>query len=318
MSLATGSALLGLAAVVGAYCLSPTGQISHPALSQHYRGAARFRRLSPANLVPEIDQLRLGAHLFGLLDPTADRELAARVRRLFLEVYREMRGDPGFVQAVSALGMCYRDMVAPATRLHVYEYAPAGVRGQARPALIFLHGSLGNFKGYIWVLHELAERLGVVILAPTYGSGNWYTDRHCRVLHEVLEYCHGMPHIDADQLYLAGLSNGGTGVTRAIADHGGAYKGVIMLSPVLELAVIDSAAFRRRAAALPMLLVHGEADRRIPFDYIQERATFLHASAQRLDLAYYPEEDHFLFFSQRHAVVAELATWLRTAGVSTR
>jgi len=41
------------------------------------------------------------------------------------------------------------------------------------PALIFLHGSAGNFLSYTYVLSGLAQSEHMVLIAPSYGFGSW-------------------------------------------------------------------------------------------------------------------------------------------------
>lgn len=296
----------------GAVARAPAGAVPDGNFRQVHTGNAAFRKFALPNIVPEIDQLKLGSYLFGVLDPFIGPRKGKRVRRLFLDVYREMRQDARFVEAGSALGMCYEDIFTGRRRLlHFYAYVPRHLERESYPVLIFLHGSLGNFKGYTWVLKELADAEGCAVIAPTYGCGNWFRDRDCAVLNAVHQHCVAEPSLDHTTVWLAGLSNGGTGVTRAVRDHGGRYRGVVLISPVLERDITGTPGFVSNAAAKPFLIIHGEEDRRIPASGVRRCEAVLRHGGADVASHYYPGEDHFLLFSQRVSVVRNIADFLR-------
>lgn len=313
-----GALVTGLFLIGSLYCFSrasamaPTGVISDGNFTQRYGGKTSFSKGALANLVPEIDQLKLGSYLFPHLDPLIDREQGIRIRRLFLDIYREMRQDAAFVEAGSALGMCYEDIFSGKRRtLHFYEYVPRHLAQEPYPVLIFLHGSLGNFKAYTWVLKDIADSEGYAVIAPTFGCGNWYLDQDSSVLTAVYEHCVEDPALDQNAIYLAGISNGGTGVTREIRSHGNRYKGFILISAVIESEIISSVDFVNNSAEKPFLIIHGEKDRRIPAAAIRTREGILKNQGLSVTSHYYPEEDHFLLFSQRASVIQDIAEWLK-------
>jgi pimeloyl-ACP methyl ester carboxylesterase len=304
----------GLSCLLGASAIAPTGVIPAGNFTQWYAGSASFDKRALPNVVPEIDQLKLGSYLFPHLDPFIDRKQGARIRRLFLDIYGEMRRDEAFVQAGSALGMCYEDILRGKRRtLHFYEYVPRHLARERYPVLVFLHGSLGNFKGYTWVMKGLADSEGYAVIAPTYGCGNWYLDRDSSVSTEVYEHCVREPALDQDTIYLAGLSNGGTGVTREIRAHGDRYRGFVLISPVIESQIVASADFVRNSARKPFLIIHGDDDRRIPAEWVRAREGILRSQGLSVTSRYYPREDHFVFFSQRASVIRDIADWLPEA-----
>ncbi len=81
--------------------------------------------------------------------------------------------------------------------------------------------------------------------------------------------------LDPKRLTLVALSNGGTGATRAIATHRELFSRAVLISAALEQDPI----WRGRSAGawegLPVLVIHGEADRRIPVANIRRRAAEL-------------------------------------------
>ena len=301
----------GLICIAICYAISPNGDVPPGNFSSHYGDRAKFSRISLANLVPEIDQLKLGSYLFSLIDPRLGAEQGSHLRHLVLDVYGEMDRDENFRDAGSVLGMCYEDiLLGRRDKLHFYEYVPRHLGRKSYPVMIFLHGSLGNFKGYMWVLKELADSSGIAIIAPTYGCGNWYLDRGCSVLNATYAYCRANSELDANRIILAGLSNGGTGVTRAVRDHGQRYMGVILLSAVLEQSIISSPSFASNAVKSRFLIIHGEDDNRIPVECARRCEAVLKQDGLTVKSRYYQGEDHFLFFSRRTEIVKDMAEWI--------
>ena len=295
---------VAIACGVVAYLVAPRG---NPIST--FGGETEFRKGSLSNTVPEIDQLKLGVTLLTFTDPYIDSKQGKRVRNAFLSVYRELRQHHEFVEAGSALGLCYEDLFLGKRKvLHTYEYVPQRDEGKRYPVIVFLHGSLGNFKGYLWVLQAFAEAQGFAVIAPTFGAGNWERDKNGAVLGQVYERVRNDPRIDPDKIYLAGLSNGGKGVAREIRDHGDRYRGFLLISPVLEPGVLDG--IKGIESQLPVLILQGDKDRRIPLRTVEAGSAILKAKGYSVSTKVYPGRDHFLFFSDRDEVVSDMVSWI--------
>lgn len=304
--------LLGLVLILGgsAYQMRRTGPPADNNFTQHYIGDARLNRTSLSHLVPELDQLKFGTFVMGSADSHLAKSGTGRLRELVLNIYHEADQDPAFRESSSALGFCYEDMLlGERDLLHFYQYVPRQLGREHYPVLIFLHGSLGNFKGYTWVLRRFADQTGIAIIAPTFGAGDWRKDRHGAVLRQVLEYAATQPELDARRPYLGGISNGGMGVTRALVRGGAPWAGVVLISPVIEQKIIQKAEFIQHARGLPILIIHGEVDDRIPAPIIRQLAQEMRGNGAAVTESYYPGEDHFLLFSQPEAVVADMVDW---------
>ncbi len=307
----------GLCCFSCASAIAPAGGIPDGNFTQRYSGNSSFSKNTLANVVPEIDQLKIGSYLFPHIDPFIDQQQGVRIRRLFLDIYREMRQDALFVEAGSALSTCYEDILEGKRRtLHFYEYVPRHLALESYPVVIFLHGSLGNFKGYTWVLKSMADSEGYAVIAPTYGCGNWHLDEDSSVLTAVYEHCVEEPALNQKSIYLAGLSNGGRGVIREIQNHSNRYKGFVLISPVLESKIISSVDFASSSAGKEFLIIHGENDRRIPATAVRTAEAILRNKGLSVASHYYPKEDHFLFFSQRASVIQDqdIGSWLKKTG----
>jgi hypothetical protein len=135
-------------------------------------------RLSPSNLVPEVDQLLMGLAIVRFLDPFIDNQQTVQLKKMVLEIYKEMENDPEFPYSSSSLGYAYQEILT-GQRIgdHFYQYLPNSNSQKPYPVIPFLNGSMGNFKAYSWIWKHIADETGYAIIAPTYGAGNWYNPR---------------------------------------------------------------------------------------------------------------------------------------------
>jgi pimeloyl-ACP methyl ester carboxylesterase len=270
-----------------------------------------FPRYTIANIVPEIEQINLGFVVTPYLDRLFTAELAQRVAPFTLALYRDMENDPNFHQLGSVMGWAYADVLhMPFEVGHYYLYIPKNRPAGPLPAIIFLHGNFGNFKTYTWVWSKLAEREGLVILAPSYGFGNWRSADSASLISQVLADAATQVELDPRRLYLAGLSNGGLSVSRLASAQPERFRGLIFLSPVMDTPLVDSSAFQQAWQGRPVLVITGAADERIPLRYVQQRAATFKAGGITVTERVYPGETHFLFFSQPEAVLSDISTWL--------
>lgn len=302
---------LGLVVVVAfsfwsAYRLAPSTPDATGNFREFYSGKATFQRRSLARLVPEVDQLKLGSYFFGVADPYINTAQAKELRQSVVAIYRELRRDPDFVHASSALGMAYQDLfLAHRPPSHHFEYHPKTVSGDY--IMLFLHGSLGNFKGYLWALKEAADELGIPLIAPTFGAGNWQLDSDFSQVKAMLAYCQSQPELASKRIILAGVSNGGRGCLRAFRNMPESFDAMVLISPVIENSFIHPDAYSNKS----VLILHGTKDRRIPVAMIQESAALMTACGGNVESRYWEDEDHFLLFSQRAEITRTLVNWLR-------
>jgi pimeloyl-ACP methyl ester carboxylesterase len=306
---------LGLFGCIGCYIASPSGQ-SSPRFQSHFPGKTGYARLSPANLVREIDQLKLGAVLMPRLDRHIDRRKGKRLKKLFMTVYREMQSDPDFVDVGSVMHYAYAEVGGrPFDIGHMYVYRPEQVDSEKLPVILFLHGSLGNFKGYLWVWKQFADAHGFAIVAPSFGFGNWHRPGGVAAIESARQYCVEQPDLDEDRVILAGLSNGGFGVSRAARITPTAYKGLIYLSGVMEPKVLQSSEFVKGWKDRPVLVIHGGKDERIPKDYIDRNIENLERNSIHPTVKVFDDEDHFLFFSKRVEMIDVIHAWIVDSGL---
>ena len=109
------------------YVLTPDGLPwpGSPARSC-FAGTASYQRASPANLVPEMDQLILATYVIPSLDPLMDEPNTTELRGQVRGIYREMRRAPEFECLGSVLNQAYGELFLGVRPVgHFYEYTPA-------------------------------------------------------------------------------------------------------------------------------------------------------------------------------------------------
>lgn len=303
------------ALVIGLFALavwnSPTGFAAPESpLTSVYRGSARFCRLSPAWLVDEADQIRLGGILLPCIDPYMSRDQGKHFAETFNAANAELGQSHDFVQIGSAMGEAYSDMFHRADSVgHAYVYRPTNRPGERLPVLVFLHGWLGNMKAYVWSWSRLAEQHGFVVICPTFRNGVWSGQSAEKTLRWLDTLIREDPTCNADRVIVVGLSNGGTGVTRWATVLPQTYCGLVMISPLMRNTV--SPEFVSAVGPRPILVVHGGKDSRIPPTYVRDAVARMHEKGLQVQAICYPEEDHVLLLSSRDRLQSDIVSWMR-------
>jgi poly(3-hydroxybutyrate) depolymerase len=264
-----------------------------------------------SSFVSEADQIALGIRLAQGVDARVDAEKAERIRRLTLPIYLAMERDPAFAHMGSALGYGYREFWGgPPDPGHYVAIVPAYEGDGRGPTLAFLHGSGGNFASYWYVLAPLARERGIAIVCPTFGLGNWHKKGGVEAALRATDHAVERYGLDPKRVYLAALSNGGRGATRIIAQHAGRFRGVALISAVLEHGPIRAGLADGAWRGLPVLFIHGSLDLRLPIGPTRDRVAELRTGGARVTEMVMDGEDHFLLFAQRRAVVDRLGAWI--------
>lgn len=295
---------------------APSGRAPAGSPVRHRFATGRaFEPYAPANVVPEVEQIHLALSVAPLLDPILTRAQAGRVREVALPLYDAMAADPNFRALGSAVGGAYAEALGrPFDNGHYYLYAPHGRAAGPRAAVLFLHGSGGNLKAYTWVWSKLAERLGCVVVAPSYGLGNWGRRGAVATAMRALDDAGRAAGIDPDRVVLAGVSSGGIGVCRLAEAYPRRFAGLVLVSPVLAPEIVAGERFRAAWRGRPVLIVTGGADRRVPVEAVREQAAAMASAGLDVRTVIHPKADHFLFFTQRRPVLDAVASWWAGAG----
>ena len=162
-------------------------------------------------------------------------------------------------------------------------------------AVVFLHGSAGNFTMSCWLFARAASQAGASTTCPsTSWVGDWWSRDGEKIVRESIASlrARGKKHI-----YLAGLSNGGIGASRLaprLADE-----------DIAGLILVSGAAPDARSANLPALVVQGRAD-------AQVSAAVVHAYATRANAKYVElDAGHFALLVERDKARRAITEWLR-------
>lgn len=306
--------LAGIAGFVVVAWQAPAGHTTESARvhARYSKSSGRHAAGSIGSLLPEIDQINLGYAVAVAFDPLFTREQHAELSSMTATLYAEMDAEPDFVSIGSALPAIYREMSFANFRDgHYFHYIPTSVdRSKPAPALVFLHGSGGNFKAYLWLLTKVADDVGCIVVAPTFGMGNWEKRGAYEAVTAAIADAGRHAAIDPEKMHLMGLSNGGKGVCLAESAAGPRFRSLIFLSGVFHNRITPEKLAERlpnRAA----LVISGGSDDRVPWDYVADYAGRLEKSGMRVTTRRFPEDDHFLFFRKREEVLGEITRWMK-------
>ena len=290
----------------------PSGRPRPESPIQHRfsKGPIPFPQYSPFNVIPESEQFNMGFLVMPFLDSEFTFAQAGQVSGPTRALYREMEADPDCHALGSAMVWAYPELWGESPDVgHYYLYVPKHRQPGPIPAMVFLHGSLGNFKPYTWILSHLAEKHGMVIISPSFGMGNWHLPESRQVVERALEDAARVTEIDRSRVYLAGISNGGLGVSQVADALPDRFCGLIFISAVFDRE-IAAPHFLKQWQGRPVLVLAGEKDERIPFSWTQEQAALLKAGKVKVTVKSYPGEDHFLFFTHWKDLVETMSTWM--------
>lgn len=164
----------------------------------------------------------------------------------------------------------------------------------AQTGLIFLHGFTGNFTMPCWLIAQAVPDM--LTVCPSVGwKGDWWTADGEATLRSTIDYLHqhGVNHI-----YLSGLSNGGVGSSELAHKLTSDISGLILISGASPDA-IDS--------GLPVLVLAGSNDERMPADMLHSYANHMGANATFVELP----ADHFMLAKNAGQIRDVMTSWLR-------
>ncbi|MBK8091848.1 MAG: alpha/beta fold hydrolase [Verrucomicrobiaceae bacterium] len=311
-----GKGLLGLGLVMGAGLVmqAPDGHTPETARmhSRYADGGWHYLRFGFANVLPEIDQIHLGYAAAMKFDGFFTREQKLELATMTDAIYSEMERDAEFSACGSALGAIYDEVTFSEFRHgHYFHYIPPQLdRAKPAPALVFLHGSGGNFKAYIWLLSKVADQTGSTVIAPTFGLGNWEKRGAYEAITAAIRDADKHAAIDPASIHLMGLSNGGKGVCLAESARGPRFASIILLSAVLH-AQIQPALLAKRLANRPALILSGRNDVRVPWSYVDDYAVKLEKGGMQVTKRAFDGQDHFLFFRRQNEIFDEIQRWMK-------
>ena len=276
-------------------------------------GEWKYQRYALGNLLPESDQLMLGYMVIPAADRLFTMKQGRHMTKMTSAIYRELEADPDFHALGSVMPDTYNDLWGlPFTQDHYFLYIPPKLdRKKPSPVLIFLHGAGGNFKAYTWIFSKVADELGMVLIVPSDGMGDWGPKRSARIVTSALADAAKVVELDPGNTHLMGLSNGGLGLCQVGAVLGEQFRTLTFLSPVFDKPSVTSDAFLKKWQDNQVLVISGQKDDRVPFAYVSEQAARLTKAEVIVTLVPVADADHFMVFSHRELVCSTITSWLR-------
>ncbi len=166
---------------------------------------------------------------------------------------------------------------------------------QPKGAVIFLHGFAGNFSLPCWIFSRAAQKLDLETVCPTVGwRGNWWSKRGRRIVDQTIRKLRGQ---GIRKIFLAGLSNGGVGLSLILPQFTQQVSGAILIS---------GCSAKASAARIPALIVHGRGDSMASAATCRRYASRSGKTVRYKEL----DGDHFVFLKKRRQAIRIIRRWL--------
>ncbi len=142
-------------------------------------------------------------------------------------------------------------------------YAPPMVKGKTYPLVIILHGAGGNGKS---TLTRWVKRLGddFIIACPSYPMGAWWSFRAEAMVLNLIQHLRANYPIDANQILLAGLSNGAVGAYMLGMFYPDYFAGVVPIAGTISERYMH---FLVNMVNTPLYSIQGEHDPIFPIKF---------------------------------------------------
>jgi pimeloyl-ACP methyl ester carboxylesterase len=254
--------------------------------------------------------VKLGATIGSRLIPGIDHAHARRIRVETNRLYREVEADEAGKTLPSVAHLALAELTGrPFDAGHYFAYIPPRVEGERLGAIIFLHGNAGNLKILPWTWRPLADSRRLAIICPTFGFGMWGeggASAADRVINDALQR---FP-IDPTRVYLAGISDGGNGVTRTAATYPARFRGLIYISPTMRVDELTAPNFAEAWRGRPVLVFQGDNDVNVRKKDVDPAVDRLRDMDVDVTYKVYPGEDHFLFFGRTAELCEAISAWM--------
>ncbi len=162
--------------------------------------------------------------------------------------------------------------------------------------IIFLHGFAGNFTMPCWLIAQTVRARQGLTVCPSVGwNGDWWSADGEATLRETIDYLHQR---GVNRIYLAGLSNGAVGISEL------AYK---LTSEAAGLILISGASVDAKNSNLPVLVLAGHNDERMPADMLKAYANQMESKATFIEI----QGDHFMLAKNYAEIRDHINAWLQ-------
>jgi len=173
------------------------------------------------------------------------------------------------------------------------------VNRQPEIGVVFLHGYMGNVTAQCWEIAQPVSHFGAVTICPsTEWSGEWWQPEGQEIIQATFDYLRGR---GIKNFYLGGFSNGGFSINRLASQFGNEDN---LIGLFLIDGIYDGASLRE--TGLPILIIQGTQDERVPAAGVRQIYETIGASATYIEI----DSDHFLIMKQPDEVQIAIQTWL--------
>ena len=309
---AAGAALLAITIAAGLSGSRPVGR-AEGLTSRHVdqTRAAPHGQIWDA-ILPEGDLVQLGAAIVTRVVPWMSRAEGGLIRARLREIYREFNRSSQSLGLGSVTDLAVLELLGLGARTaggHFFAYLPQRTGEGRLGAVVFLHGNGGNFKIFPWVFREFCERNRLAIICPTYGFGFWGAGG-VEAVRMVLDDAVRTYDLDPKRLFLAGLSDGGVGVTRAAAGLPGRFRGLVYFSATMRPNDLQGERFRIAASGLPILVIQGGRDWSVTPRSVEAGVQIMRGWGAEVTFKVFAEEGHFALFNKLEEILKILEQWL--------
>lgn len=270
---------------LGMTCVQHLARSQRRLESSGGRSAWRF-----LNVVPEADIASLGARLCGVMHYLPSRQ-AREVHALLKHEYRRMGrdgklADVGNVALISVLDSHVR---------HAFILHPRHNGGKPLGVLLFLHGAGAPMALYPWLLSGLADRENLIIVCPSWGSGEWSQAGAAEYALERLRSAMAARSVNPQRIYLGGISMGGAGGWRLLDAEPTLFRGFVCISGY---------GAAQKATDVPVLTVEGGEDA-----FVDGQADpRCRNPLSRLVIV--PGDDHFALLRSTATITDSICEWM--------
>lgn len=189
--------------------------------------------------------------------------------------------------------------------MHKRNILEAGLRiEEAKKAIILIHGRGGDARGMV-DLKEYLPLQTFAILAPQATNNTWYpysfmapASANEPWLSSAIDTVHGLidevtnAGISAENIYLAGFSQGACLTLESAARKAQRYGGIIAFTGGLIGETIEPKNYQGNFAGTPILISSGDPDPHVPVARVHESEAILKEMGAQLTVKLYPGRQH--------------------------
>ncbi len=173
------------------------------------------------------------------------------------------------------------------------------------PLIVALHGGYGQGSEYVWTWLRPARSRGYAILAPKSLGVTWdmsVPSSDTRSILRMLDEVTAEYSIDASQVYLTGLSDGGIFTYIMGLEQSQLFRGLAPIAGALH-PVVDQMLRQGRGKDTPLFVVHGFHDFIFPVAFTRQTCNLLKSIGYNLTYTELPEWGHAYPYSINERLV---------------